>query len=604
MRLSLDLNGLGPLVKVKYVLEGLDENIFLFSSSFYLVKIMKKKRFIRISKRVMALLLCCSLVSGACFSKYKIEAHATALSLEASAEIMMFLWNLMINGMVVSGAADMVANYDDEKLTFEAFMNNLSDALGEPDMDDAYVVLDDGTKVGLDDYLDGYRDGTVTLPNEQQWGQWRIGMSDDTKAILEAFDGRGTSGPPEDPGDPEPPIFNKLQEFCISIGVIDVLVDTITDLYDGAIEGLEYLEEYQGEECFEPSGYIRYFSRDPKTFEKEEDHYYSIIDVSNLSDAGPVAGYYEVNNKLVNSDGLTHYEFYICTFTEGNKYLSGSVNKRSASWRFTSYYYATGERFDGETLNLSSFSFQSDSSLSDVAYSFNFPVFNGKKNMVTYFETGDDSMAVNNPNIDLGVILSVTPEVVSPLINKPLSPSTLQSTYTGMKSAYQTQIKPQLETETDSEINAKTYQEVMTETLLETVPETSTGTDTEIETKPGTETTPGTGTGSGTGTGTGTGTDTDTDPDENIDVEKYKVDLRKVFPFCIPFDFIALLRVLDAEPEAPRFEIPFVVPSAGINETYVIDLSMFNDAMEVIRLFELVSFVIGLMLLTGKVIKW
>ncbi len=112
------------------------------------------------------------------------------------------------------------------------------------------------------------------------------------------------------------------------------------------------------------------------------------------------------------------------------------------------------------------------------------------------------------------------------------------------------------------------------------------------------------------GTTPGTKPDPDKDPDKepgqepDEDLSSYKVDLQAVFPFCIPFDFIALLRVLDAEPEAPCFDFPVVIPAIGYEETVKLDMSVFDDVAEVIRLCETVSFIIFLMFATSKVIKW
>lgn len=117
-------------------------------------------------------------------------------------------------------------------------------------------------------------------------------------------------------------------------------------------------------------------------------------------------------------------------------------------------------------------------------------------------------------------------------------------------------------------------------------------------------TSPGTGKDPGTDPGTdpsgGTGSDTDVDMDEN----DYKVDLRGIFPFCIPFDFVALLNVLDADPVAPRFDFPVVIPALNYKESVVLDMSMFDDVAKVIRICEKVSFVIFLMFATSKVIRW
>lgn len=110
------------------------------------------------------------------------------------------------------------------------------------------------------------------------------------------------------------------------------------------------------------------------------------------------------------------------------------------------------------------------------------------------------------------------------------------------------------------------------------------------------------------GTKPGTDPDPGKDPEPGTDLDEdmssYKVDLHAIFPFCIPFDFIALLRVLDAEPEAPCFEFPVVIPALGYNETVRLDMAVFDDVAEVMRLCETVSFVIFLMFATSKVIKW
>ena len=106
--------------------------------------------------------------------------------------------------------------------------------------------------------------------------------------------------------------------------------------------------------------------------------------------------------------------------------------------------------------------------------------------------------------------------------------------------------------------------------------------------------------------------DPGTDPDPNpnpgteteIEISDYQVDLRSIFPFCIPFDFIALLNVLDADPVAPCFTFPVVIPALDYREDFKLDLSIFDDVAEVIRICEKVSFLIFLMFATSKVIRW
>lgn len=101
----------------------------------------------------------------------------------------------------------------------------------------------------------------------------------------------------------------------------------------------------------------------------------------------------------------------------------------------------------------------------------------------------------------------------------------------------------------------------------------------------------------------------DTDTDTDIDPDDYKADLRLVFPFCIPFDLIHLLNVLDAEPEAPRFEIPIDLEAdnpftdkkiVDYHTTIVIDMSDYEQPIKVIRIFEVMFFILGLLLITRQ----
>lgn len=91
------------------------------------------------------------------------------------------------------------------------------------------------------------------------------------------------------------------------------------------------------------------------------------------------------------------------------------------------------------------------------------------------------------------------------------------------------------------------------------------------------------------------------------EVKPYTADLKDVFPFCIPFDLIHLFEVFDAEPEAPVFKIPIELkvnnPFTGksivdYEDTIKIDLSDYEQPIKVIRIFEVIFFLIGLMLIT------
>lgn len=113
----------------------------------------------------------------------------------------------------------------------------------------------------------------------------------------------------------------------------------------------------------------------------------------------------------------------------------------------------------------------------------------------------------------------------------------------------------------------------------------------------------------GGGESGGGSTDPDNPDSGDPDLDNYKADLRDVFPFCIPFDLIHLLNALDAEPEAPVFKIPIDLeagnPFTGdkivdYHSEMVIDLSDYDDAIKVIRILEIIAFLLGLMLITRQ----
>lgn len=97
--------------------------------------------------------------------------------------------------------------------------------------------------------------------------------------------------------------------------------------------------------------------------------------------------------------------------------------------------------------------------------------------------------------------------------------------------------------------------------------------------------------------------------DDGDPVKDYKTDLRQIFPFCIPFDLINLLDALDAEPVAPKFEIPVDIEVNNpftktkildYHNVIVIDLSVYEDAVKVVRIFEILFFILGLLLITRQ----
>ena len=80
--------------------------------------------------------------------------------------------------------------------------------------------------------------------------------------------------------------------------------------------------------------------------------------------------------------------------------------------------------------------------------------------------------------------------------------------------------------------------------------------------------------------------------------------LETVFPFCIPFDLVKIFTLFKAEPDAPHFTWTFYF---GIGElkpyTIEIDLDPFNSVAEIVRLLELIGFLVFLTLKTRDLIR-
>lgn len=76
--------------------------------------------------------------------------------------------------------------------------------------------------------------------------------------------------------------------------------------------------------------------------------------------------------------------------------------------------------------------------------------------------------------------------------------------------------------------------------------------------------------------------------------------LEKFFPFCLPFDMIDFINVLDAPAQAPHFVWSFPYPTMSGMKTYGIDidLSPFDSVAELLRDMECLLFIVGLAVVT------
>ncbi|MEE0818278.1 MAG: hypothetical protein UIK35_06855 [Coprococcus catus] len=94
-------------------------------------------------------------------------------------------------------------------------------------------------------------------------------------------------------------------------------------------------------------------------------------------------------------------------------------------------------------------------------------------------------------------------------------------------------------------------------------------------------------------------------PATDEEAAKYTADLTTVFPFCIPFDLIRAFKVLSAEGEAPVYKMPLKIDykSIHVSEAWQIDMSDFASVIQILRVMETLGFIVGLILVTRKLIR-
>lgn len=81
-----------------------------------------------------------------------------------------------------------------------------------------------------------------------------------------------------------------------------------------------------------------------------------------------------------------------------------------------------------------------------------------------------------------------------------------------------------------------------------------------------------------------------------------------VFPFCIPWDLVRGIKLLAADPVAPRFEIPFNVPAIGdifpgYEGSVIVDFAEYDKYFKVVRWGTFMIAMFGICFLTFKIVK-
>lgn len=95
----------------------------------------------------------------------------------------------------------------------------------------------------------------------------------------------------------------------------------------------------------------------------------------------------------------------------------------------------------------------------------------------------------------------------------------------------------------------------------------------------------------------------DPSKEPNLASEPLKFDLKSIFPFCIPFDIKDMLAKLSAEPVAPNYHVDWYIPLLQKSLEFDINLACWNSVAAILRKMELLSFIIGLAVVTRNLIR-
>lgn len=555
-------------------------------------------------KRISALLLAMVIVIGSVLNgntlKVKAASATVAMSPELAAEFYMVLLQVAETAMHVSGANNGFNNKEAMEAIGDGVQGYFVTSMSEG-VDFEFQTTDgqtfksysnSGYRGGLVEYttadgqtykLSGDKfttlllNGTITLDPDiynDTDDEPTVDKDDEyVKNMKAMFDAKweelkeigfddGSGGDPTPSPSPDPKkVFTKIALVSLGTSLIAVAGAFVKDLFDRKVDGIDpdnYIDlGFSGKLDQDADGNYLINGRITSFYDEDYLSYYIFDTKSSV----PVLAVYGSSVPDKSWGTLTFYGFQ----------FNGSLSASSRTSCIREFY-KFGVLSSRSDLNNRSYS--SGTTKKDLLFNLNIPVFGSSESANSFCKTGDLTGLLNGEAYDFPDLVKSVPEVLQPLTGTKFSPSLLP----GINTAVSNAVKSLPGTSTDTKANTETYKETMTSTITDVAPKT--------EVVPQPSTTPGTETGEGT------------------EGEAYKRDLRLIFPFCIPFDFIHFIQALSADPVAPCFKIPIKLDSLGIDMVLELDLAWMDPVMEIFRLGELGCFVIMLMAATKKMIGW
>ena len=494
-------------------------------------------------KRIVSVFLCCILVISGTFSDVqKVKAAAVVpVAIGGEAAAEAVLAILAVLGVSIAGVG--AAEILTDYDSSKELWDSFSNEIVGTDAD-LTVTLSDGQSYKLKDLqnmITTEGTGALVFPDRDTFARYRL------------IDGTGGGEEPEEPEQPEEPEkspFSKIQSMIVGSSFLG----QVGSLLKKFINPIEKPSSYSA-----PVEYKKFLMNQTYTAILPIDAYgyYNFLGYIELPNSEKWIDFRSPKKNF----GYITESGYLCFGWYQNEYLYSSGNI------LANYPNGSGEASGVDYKAVKS-------------YHFNFPVFNSQAEAINYALTGDDSAALNGQCYDFPDVADSVPEILAPITGYPFSPNGLPGLNGALSNAYDS--LPTATPATKNE-NTEKLKETLSKTVIENVPAPVTEPEPEPEPDPNPEPEPG---------------------EAESGLSDYKVNLTSIFPFCIPFDFIDFLKALKAEPETPVFEVPFIVPSLGIETSIVIDLSWMDDIMKIFRLGLLGCFTLSLMVNTRKMIKW